>query len=223
MRLYYSQPVSFLLHVKYTLLVSYRIVSYRIVVFHCNYMPVFNVSETEQFTGSKICVLTVFTYPSLKLPESVFPWNLGHEVWFKNESLGYLWWPKTHKPVQLQCMSRSSIIECDKNVSFYGETVTLCSELNHWKISFAFEQHYFIFSQPSIYIDGWLYGMSMTSVVCNVPVLSQNDSTYQHSVFTTWKWHPFATWTPSFIILVWGHHPLIGAKVFACLQNSRYY
>jgi len=71
-----------------------------------------------------------------------------------------------------------------------------------------------VFSQPSIYIDGWLYGMSMTSVVCNVPVLSQNDSTYHHSVFTTWKWHPFATWTPSFIILVWGHHPLIGATVF---------
>jgi len=66
----------------------------------------------------------------------------------------------------------------------------------------------------SIYIDGWLYGMRMTSVVCNVPVLSQNDSTYHHSVFTTWKWHPFATWTPSFIILVWGHHPLIGAKLY---------
>ena len=42
-----------------------------------------------------------------------------------------------------------------------------------------------IFSQPSIYIDGWLYAMRMTSVVCNVPVLSQNDSTYHHSVFTT--------------------------------------
>jgi len=40
-----------------------------------------------------------------------------------------------------------------------------------------------IFSQPSI--DGWLYAMRMTSVVCNVPVLSQNDSTYHHSVFTT--------------------------------------
>ena len=62
--------------------------------------------------------------------------------------------------------------------------------------------HLLVFSQPSIYIDGWLYGMRMTSVVCNVPVLSQNDSTYHHSVFTTWKWHPFATWTPSFIILV---------------------
>ena len=32
-----------------------------------------------------------------------------------------------------------------------------------------------LFSQPSIYIDGWLYAMRMTSVVCNVPVLSQND------------------------------------------------
>ena len=42
-----------------------------------------------------------------------------------------------------------------------------------------------VFSQPSIYIDGWLYAMRMTSVVCNVPVLSQNDSTYHHSVFTT--------------------------------------
>jgi len=42
-----------------------------------------------------------------------------------------------------------------------------------------------IISQPSIYIDGWLYGMRMTSGVCNVLVLSQNDSTYHHSVFTT--------------------------------------
>ena len=66
---------------------------------------------------------------------------------------------------------------------------------------------FLLFSQPSIYIDGWLYDMSMTSVVCNVPVLSQNDSTYHHSVLTTWKWHPFATWTPSFIILVWGITP----------------
>ena len=44
---------------------------------------------------------------------------------------------------------------------------------------------FLLFSQPSIYIDGWLYAMSMTSVVCNVPVLSQNDWTYHHSVFTT--------------------------------------
>jgi len=42
-----------------------------------------------------------------------------------------------------------------------------------------------IISQPSIYIDGWLYGMRTTSVVCNVPMLSQNDSIYHHSVFTT--------------------------------------
>ena len=52
------------------------------------------------------------------------------------------------------------------------------------KIMFYISVHA-IFSQPSIYIDGWLYGMRMTSVVCNVPVLSQNDSTYHHSVFTT--------------------------------------
>ena len=44
--------------------------------------------------------------------------------------------------------------------------------------------HVIVFSQLSVYIDGWLYGMRMTSVVCNVPVLSQNDSTYHHSVFT---------------------------------------
>ena len=44
---------------------------------------------------------------------------------------------------------------------------------------------FYIFSQPSIYIDGWLYATSMTSVVCNVPVLSQNDWTCHHSVFTT--------------------------------------
>jgi len=62
-------------------------------------------------------------------------------------------------------------------------------------VSVSFFLHHFYFyivsvfiiiSQPSIYIDGWLYAMSMTSVVCNVPVLSQNDSTYHHSVFTTW-------------------------------------
>ena len=46
-------------------------------------------------------------------------------------------------------------------------------------------ENFILFSQPSIYIDGWLYGMRMTSVVCNVPVLSQNDSTYHHSVFAT--------------------------------------
>ena len=55
------------------------------------------------------------------------------------------------------------------------ELVKLCN-INHSGL---------VFSQPSIYIDGWLYGMRMTSVVCNVPVLSQNDSTYHHSVFTT--------------------------------------
>ena len=80
-------------------------------------------------------------------------------------------------------------------------SVTFCEE-SHTPC-WCFGQHTppLVFSQPSIYIDGWLYGIWMTSVVCNVPVLSQNDSTYHHSVFTTWKWHPFATWTPSFIIL----------------------
>ena len=56
---------------------------------------------------------------------------------------------------------------------------------SHLLIAGVAELHYEVFSQPSIYIDGWLYGMRMTSVVCNVPMLSQNDSTYHHSVFTT--------------------------------------
>ena len=49
--------------------------------------------------------------------------------------------------------------------------IAVGSDLNGYKIQAS------VFSQPSIYIDGWLYGMRMTSVVCNVPVLSQNDST----------------------------------------------
>jgi len=31
-----------------------------------------------------------------------------------------------------------------------------------------FNQNRMIFSQPSIYIDGWLYATSMTSVVCRL-------------------------------------------------------
>ena len=84
--------------------------------------------------------------------------------------------------------------------------------LSHCKIVYT------VFSQPSIYIDGWLYmpwAWRLSSVTFRCCL-----KTIPHSVFTTWKWHPFATWTPSFIILVWGHHPLIGAKAFACLQNS---
>ena len=74
-----------------------------------------------------------------------------------------------------------------------------------------------IFSQPSIYIDGWLYGMRMTSVTfrCCLKTIPH----IINSIFTTWKWHPFATWTPSFIILVWGHQPPLRRTVFACLQN----
>jgi len=85
-------------------------------------------------------------------------------------------------------------------------------------LSFAF---IWFISQPSIYIDGWLYGMRMTFVVCNVPVLSQNDSTYHHSVFTTWKWHPFATWTPSFIILVWGQNRICLPPELSLLLKRR--
>ena len=62
-----------------------------------------------------------------------------------------------------------------------------CVVQSHCRVIFFlnFVLFQLVFSQPSIYIDGWLYGMRMTSVVCNVPVLSQNDSTYHHSVFTT--------------------------------------
>jgi len=54
-----------------------------------------------------------------------------------------------------------------------------------WRPQIGRKKVWRFFSQPSIYIDGWLYAMSMTSVVCNVRVLSQNDWTYHHSVFTT--------------------------------------
>ena len=58
-----------------------------------------------------------------------------------------------------------------------------------------------IFSQPSTYIDGWLYGMSMTSVVCNVPVLSQNDSTYHNMKVTSLRYLDAKF-----------HHPNLGAS-----------
>ena len=61
----------------------------------------------------------------------------------------------------------------------FDSLLMLCYAFN---LLMAFDN---LFSQPFIYIDGWLYGMRMTSVVCNVPVLSQNASTYHHSVFTT--------------------------------------
>ena len=83
-----------------------------------------------------------------------------------------------------------------------------------------------IFSQPSICIDGWLYAMRVTSVVCNVPVLSQNDSTYHHSVFSL---HDMKVTSLRYLDAKF-HHPSLGASppnrgktVFACLQNSRYY
>ena len=72
-------------------------------------------------------------------------------------------------------LNRASYIHC---VSNNAQTLRSCRFDKHRPVLI-------IFSQPSIYIDGWLYAMSMTSVVCNVPVLSQNDWTYHHSVFTT--------------------------------------
>jgi len=64
-------------------------------------------------------------------------------------------------------------------------------------------QLFFIFSQPSIYIDGWLYAMRMTSVVCNVPVLSQNDSTFcLHDMKVTSLRYMDAKF----------HHPSLGAS-----------
>jgi len=74
-----------------------------------------------------------------------------------------------------------------RNFNFWSRD---CIQVKHYICTDFFSKSVFfqnrtIFSQLSIDIDGWLYGMRMTSVVCNVPVLSQNDSTYHHSVFTT--------------------------------------
>ena len=74
-------------------------------------------------------------------------------------------------------------VEMGKNPHLLG-SVRFCSGSMSTRVRFGSGSCQF-FSQPSIYIDGWLYAMSMTSVVCNVPVLSQNDWTYHHSVFTT--------------------------------------
>ena len=59
-----------------------------------------------------------------------------------------------------------------------------------------------VFSQPSIYIDGWLYGMRMTSVVCNVPVLSHISSFYLHDMKVTSLRYLDAKF----------HHPSLGAS-----------
>jgi len=66
---------------------------------------------------------------------------------------------------------------------------------------------FIFFSQPSIYIDGWLYGMRMTSVVCNVPVLSQNDSTYHHSICL----HDMKVTSLRYLDAKF-HHPSLGAS-----------
>ena len=86
-----------------------------------------------------------------------------------------------------------------------------------------FYSHIDVFSQPSIYIDGWLYAMSMTSVVCvtfrcclkTIPHIIILSSRHESDI-------PSLPGRPSFIILVWGASPPNrGKTVFACLQNSR--
>ena len=89
---------------------------------------------------------------------------------------------KTNKLILLQ-ISTGSPRDKEMKRSSSHEAVTIFGGLA--EASFSTPSVEQVFSQPSIYIDGWLYAMSMTSVVCNVPVLSQNDSTYHHSVFTT--------------------------------------
>ena len=46
----------------------------------------------------------------------------------------------------------------------------------------------------------WGWRLSTVTFRCCLKTIPHTGN---HSVFTTWKWHPFATWTPSFIILVW--------------------
>ena len=49
----------------------------------------------------------------------------------------------------------------------------------------------------------WGWRLSSVTFRC----CAQNDSTYHHSVFTTWKWHPFATCMDAKF-----HHPSLGAS-----------
>ena len=50
--------------------------------------------------------------------------------------------------------------------------IMYCISINFDVYQGVVEERCVLFNQPSIYIDGWLYAMSMTSVVCNVPVMS---------------------------------------------------
>jgi len=65
-----------------------------------------------------------------------------------------------------------------------------------------------VFSQPSIYIDGWLYAMSMTSVVCNVPVLSQKSKRFHISSFCL---HDMKVTSLRYLDAKF-HHPSLGAS-----------
>ena len=52
----------------------------------------------------------------------------------------------------------------------------------------------------------WAWRLSSVTSRCCLKTIPHN---YHHSVFTTWKWHPFATWTPN-----------RGNRI-SCVQNSR--
>jgi len=73
----------------------------------------------------------------------------------------------------------ASLLVFSKFVKRMGVTYVYVS----WNLDGDLKKIMFYISVHAIL--AWLYGMRMTSVVCNVPVLSQNDSTYHHSVFTT--------------------------------------
>jgi len=90
----------------------------------------------------------------------------------------YTWDPDSVKEVQYYCGRLDFKRIIDKHMVHFFSKI---DQMNNDMLC----NSVLVISQPSIYIDGWLYGMRMTSVVCNVPVLSQNDSTYHHSVFTT--------------------------------------
>ena len=80
-----------------------------------------------------------------------------------------------------------------------------------------------VFSQPSIYIYTvgympWAWRLSSVTFRCclkTIPHIIILSSRHESDIPSL----KFAIWTPSFIILVWGHHPPLRRTVFACLQN----
>ena len=126
--------------------------------------------------------------------------------------------PRLRYDVILQTLSHRSLVACEhqtRTTRVYSCSLG-ASLMQHVALHFA--PHSFFFSQPSICIDGWLYGMRMTSVtfrcclktIPHIIILSSRHESDIPSLYT---------WTPSFIILVWGHHPPLRRIVFACLQN----